>query len=744
MITRIAFENFKGFEKFEIKFDRINLLVGGNNSGKTTVFHALQFLFWCIDQTVDVSDSAATFRKTQVPEVGALPYFTIRDIFFRQQLQSGRRPVRLVLSMETETTPPLKFEVYRAFSRNLMVDGSDQKMARAEYDRLANMKPVYIPGAVGITVQEEYLRAVSQQRLISEGRQNQVLRNLVYRLHQEQSAWDEFAQLMSPLFALQGMNVPFDVSTDEWLTATYIEEGCEFDLVSAGSGFLQTINLLCFLFLNESKTALLDEPDSHMHDDLQRVVFDTLDRLSKKRNLQLIIATHSPTMVDAAGLESVLLIDRGKPAPLVARDVDTLVPLLADQGLSLPPNKVLETLRVRRSVFVEGEEADYDGFIRALGERYSSGFAAQTRGLKVFETGGAQKKWPFDAIDCFQRLLDTQLKYVYVSDRDFLTDKEIVARSQRAKRDKRATHHLGRRHRESYLLEPAVISRVVIGRWQNRHDSAVPHELTEQAIRAFILDKARELEDKARTDMMVAHEADLKGDVAHRTAGTEALNEYFRTAYVEPLARDEVPYKLLDAKETLRALRREIASKHQVSFSDVDLCAEFQTAEIPSDVTKLLDQILAMFPSRTTPAKKAIKKKPSKKATKKKPSKKATKKKPSKKATKKKSSKKGSAEKATKKKSSKKTAKKATKKKGSATSHLKLNAKEQRVLNFLRSQQSPRHLREIALSCFPEAGDKSYSWSRNSVRRLIAAKWLRKVAAGTYEVTTKGRASRGR
>src|SRR5206468_75168 len=126
--------------------------------------------------------------------------------------------------------------------------------------------------------------------------------------------------MVKPLFSLDGLNVPFDDTRDEWLTATYEENSCEFDFVSAGSGFLQVINLLSFLFLHTSRVALLDEPDSHMHDDLQRLTFDLLDKLSQKRDIQIVIATHSPTLIDAAGLEHVLLIDRTFKRPLQAHD----------------------------------------------------------------------------------------------------------------------------------------------------------------------------------------------------------------------------------------------------------------------------------------------------------------------------------------------------------------------------------------------------------------------------------------
>lgn len=601
MITKISFKHFKGFKEFSAPFDRLNLLVGGNNSGKTSLFHALQLVFWCIDRTVDVGDTAATFRKTQVTGVDAVPAFSTRDLFFNQQQQLAKKPARIELVLETDSTPALRFEIYRAFSRNLMIDGADQRMTRAEYDALAKMRPVYIPGTIGITVQEEYIRAVSQQRLITEGRQNQVLRNLLFRLKQD-GAWTDFVALVRPLFLLNGMNVPFDMDRDEWLTATYQEGDCDFDIVSAGSGFLQTLNLLCFLFLNESRTALLDEPDSHMHDDLQRVVFAVLDRLSRERKLQIIIATHSATLVDVAGLQSVLLIDRRLTEPKRAQNVDALIPLLTDRGLALPPNKVIEVLRTRRALFVEAAEADYEQFVRAFGEVVFPGFSIQTRDLKVFEMGGAEKKWPFEAIDCFKALLGTDLSYVYLSDRDFLTDAEIDDRLQRAVAQDRTIAQLERRHRESYLLDPVVLARLFSVLWERANPGEpVPDAATHDGIRDFVLAQARDLEDDARTDLLVQHEGSLRGDHAHRSAGTKALQEHFRLVYSEPLARGEIPYVLLDAKRVLRSLRADLINNHRISFSDLDICSAFLAAEVPSDLRDLLERVRGLFPPPLPP-----------------------------------------------------------------------------------------------------------------------------------------------
>jgi hypothetical protein len=508
--------------------------------------------------------------------------------------------------LETAATQPLEFDIYSAFSRNLMVDGKDATVPIDQYKNLLNLNPVYIPGTIGITVKEELYRVVAQERLIAEGRQNQVIRNLVYRLkamadEEHNENWREFIDIVNPLFQLDGIAVPFDEKKDEWLTATYQENKCEFDFVSAGSGFLQIVNLLSFLFLHTSKVSLLDEPDSHMHDDLQRLAFDLLDRLSHHRNVQLIIATHSPTLIDAAGLSNVLIIDRECDRPLQAHNVETLVPLLGDRGLALPPAKVTNTLKSRKALFVEGIESDFREFLERLGEVYRPGFRAITRGLTIFQTKGSTSRWPFDAIACFQDLIGASLDYVYVSDRDFFTDEQVREREDKAEKAGYRIFHLNRRNRESYILEPGILSRVLLARWKDKFPGGPdPDILTENAIRQFILEDGKQSEDETRTTYLVQQEPYLRGDAAHRTEMTRKVNEYFRCAYTEPLQQGEIPYKLLDSQSTLKNLRGTITEQCKISFSDREVWEAFKPMEIPAELKTVLDKILNMFPSRPT------------------------------------------------------------------------------------------------------------------------------------------------
>jgi hypothetical protein len=75
-----------------------------------------------------------------------------------------------------------------------------------------------------------------------------------------------------------------------------------------------------------------------------------------------------------------------------------------------------------------------------------------------------------------------------------------------------------------------------------------------------------------------------------------------------------------------------------------------------------------------------------------------------------------------------------------------LNEREQRVLKALRERKEPLHLSAIKLACFPGLRCKAGTYGRengggtvigyraslNSVRRLVAAGFIKRVDKGTY------------
>ncbi len=89
------------------------------------------------------------------------------------------------------------------------------------------------------------------------------------------------------------------------------------DLSNAGSGTLQVLLLMAFLYARPAALILLDEPDAHQHIILQRQVYDLIRRAARQRGGQVIAATHSETVLDATAPEQVISFFESSPRNLV-------------------------------------------------------------------------------------------------------------------------------------------------------------------------------------------------------------------------------------------------------------------------------------------------------------------------------------------------------------------------------------------------------------------------------------------
>ncbi len=607
MITKLYIENFKSFQRFEATWEPFNILVGANNSGKTTIFHAFNFIFWLLEKTARFEERTVHFEKAQVTEFQSVPCMEPRDIYFQQKIRAGRGPVRIILelSFKRNATPlakekKLRFEIYQAYARNFMLDGTkSSKLWFAEYKELISLKPIYVPGFAGAIAREDLYRPLAWERLIGEGRHNEVIRNMLYQISQKKSEWQDFIKSLKALFSISGLNVPFNEKKDQWLTATYTEtEKVALDIIAAGAGFQQIVQLLAFLYVHNPKTLLLDEPDAHLHHSLQESVLHLLKNVARERKIQIFIATHSPTLIDSAGLSEISVIDKINDAPKRFSVEQDFSATLRENGIQMLNTKLAEVMRLQRVVFVEGVDSDFNRFLSLFGAKAHDDFLVRCKGLVVLPMEGGTNKSPFKAIDLFEKLINQKLTYLYIRDKDDLTSYEVKDMCQRAKKEKRQWRCLERRNRENYLLIPSILSRIVTEKWALRSKSAkTPRDLTEKEITAFLLGWCRNAETATQVWLQTQHESQLKGDADHRrNATTQLLNE-FNQHYKEPLNARKIPHYYADGKAMLRALRAHLQSHHGIQFSDEDIIAQCRIDEIPKDLKLIIDEIRDMFPA---------------------------------------------------------------------------------------------------------------------------------------------------
>ena len=73
MITRLTLRNFKNVSDQDYDFTRFDLLVGRNNSGKSTVLQALAIWQFCVDQFHRSKRGGSKGIQVILPNFTALP-----------------------------------------------------------------------------------------------------------------------------------------------------------------------------------------------------------------------------------------------------------------------------------------------------------------------------------------------------------------------------------------------------------------------------------------------------------------------------------------------------------------------------------------------------------------------------------------------------------------------------------------------------------------------------------------------
>jgi len=91
---------------------------------------------------------------------------------------------------------------------------------------------------------------------------------------------------------------------------------------------IKDIELVAAPTARPESCVLIDEPELHLHPNLQLKVLDYLRVITSKQPVQVIVATHSPTVAEAASFEELFLL---RPTELVGSDENQLVRVASDE-----------------------------------------------------------------------------------------------------------------------------------------------------------------------------------------------------------------------------------------------------------------------------------------------------------------------------------------------------------------------------------------------------------------------------
>lgn len=177
----------------------------------------------------------------------------------------------------------------------------------------------YIPGLAGIPAFEEKRSKRIVHKHAASGDANTVLRNILLLLKEKKStnhknSLVEIEYFISKIFGEINLDVSFSENDDYKIKANFQTKAMrDHDvrlykpLELAGIGFLQVIQIFSYIVYFNPRVILIDEPDSHLHPDIQEKLVTVLFEVSAVFDCQVIMTTHSPNVIRALPLESSLI-----------------------------------------------------------------------------------------------------------------------------------------------------------------------------------------------------------------------------------------------------------------------------------------------------------------------------------------------------------------------------------------------------------------------------------------------------
>lgn len=303
MLKSVTIRRFKNLADVAIPLERVNILVGTNNSGKSSVLQGIAFAV-SIAQTSKLQGDVTTLSPEQ------LIYTPLRDVsalaFGGDLKQSKQHAIEVVFHHEIVDLQRLggesdtAVEVRRGKNKNISISINDGGL-KDQISSLDNQFAMYVPGLAGVPASEPYRTPAALRKAAARGDANAVLRNILWSLWSDNDAWTIFSEHLSRVFPEIVVKPNFDPNIDEYVDVTIERLGVRLPIDAAGTGFLQTVQILAYTAKYKPKLLLLDEPDSHIHPDRQRQLIKLLSELAEQDDFQVIVATHSRHLLDVPG-----------------------------------------------------------------------------------------------------------------------------------------------------------------------------------------------------------------------------------------------------------------------------------------------------------------------------------------------------------------------------------------------------------------------------------------------------------
>lgn len=318
-LKKITLTNFKAYSSLVYSCnDNFNIIIGENNVGKSTLYDAM--LLWKLAYTKLIqSNNKDFYKKTSYNSmnINFTQFLIFRLIDANDLFNNPKKPAYIELTivdndgneynLEIRLNTP---EIKNSYVRFTNADKLEEFNRFSTYCKSSNIKlhdaiQIQLTKPITTVLKEEpFLNKAQIQKKTYLGFSLETLRNKILSTIDNR----KFDYLESKLNDILGghYKIKFKNSNrddEEFINITIEKDNKEVDLLLVGSGVLHVLEIFSTLYIcnkdniNTVSLLLLDEPDSHIHADIQAKL---IDKLKLETNIQTFIITHNDRLIEKA------------------------------------------------------------------------------------------------------------------------------------------------------------------------------------------------------------------------------------------------------------------------------------------------------------------------------------------------------------------------------------------------------------------------------------------------------------
>lgn len=570
MLKSVHFENYRCYEKMDLKLKDISIIVGKNNSGKSTIVEGLRLIsaagkkakkvknFTSPPSNLDISKANKGVRidvnKLKIDLRGISYYYGQGLAKVSAKYEDGSK---IVVYLNTEVAFSC---VYDAQGNNIK---SSNKALYYELDSIDILPQIGL-----IKENEKLLTAdtitTNEHTYLS----SRHFRNELWFYKEEK--FNLFKKLAEETWAgLEITELSYNFSESENISLLVVDDRFTAEIGLMGSGLQMWLQIIWFISkIDNAKTIILDEPDVYMHPDLQRKVLDIV----KRSYPQIIIATHSIEIISEVEPNNIVSIDKKSRSLKYATD-SCAVQKIVDGIGGLHNLSLIRIGIAKKCLFVEGED------MKILSKFYQIIYPEaenSINSLPAISLGGFTKlNEAFGAAKLFHDETNGEIKCYCILDRDYHLKEELDRKTDEAEKNKLGLHVWERKEIENYVLEPKVFFRLLKIE-QTQYDDFV--NSFEKVLDEFKI----EIYDNISTEV-------------HRSNGRKlelkTCNEIARKHMDENWTSFENKIKMVPGKDALSKINQWLKDDYNKSFSIANIIKNFKPEEVTPELKSVLNKI---------------------------------------------------------------------------------------------------------------------------------------------------------